>query len=1060
MKLFHRLTPLGLVLVASASLIAQEGTGTLVGTVRGDGGKVLAGARIIIASPNMLQTRVISTNEKGEFRVPLLPPSSNYTVTVTADGYVSRKADGLTIPAGGTIRQDLNLKSIASAGASVEVVAISSSVDKTETKIVSTYTEEALQNLPTGNLNSYGALAVSPGVSGSVGYPVIRGGITGESQFMVNGISVRDPLVRQGRQFEKVIDDLTQDVQVILSPMNAKYGFTSAGITNIVTKRGSNEFEGSVRAKLRNSAWAAGVHETPVRPDNGVYSNTTNMSSYTSPVEDTTTRTYEVTLLGPIWKDHLTFAYAGRFNPPSVGTASLPNLFSSNIQFVPYPAAGAAAYTFGQVDTTPYVAGGIQQTLTQQYKFFWQINRDQTLSWDATVDKLGPQYFAYSFAGIDPAKGNFQTSDRNMRGLSYNAVFGSTVVDIRWGSNKSEVQFSKGPGDPINVGYWKPTATSVFDQTAGAFSTSYLTNGDPGRDKEKRNSQTLDANIQHIWGNHTLDLGFSQMKEITFAGGYPGMNGVQYYVPGRVATGEYVVFNVAGNPLADPNLNQASNALWRTTARVPQAFVSSTSGAVGTPPDNTDTSQGFYINDLYTLNNHWSFMGGLRYERYLVDNRSGRMASSSSALPRITVKYDLNGDNKHVFDLNYGQFRGTIGQGAMGGNFTRRPNNQTQTMYWNEGAAYSSSAPTASAHLVSQATLLNLANYKVYSYGNTDAFYDLDPNLKPENRESITLNYKRAFTGGFFRVSLIMDKFHDLWYAKADAGLPSVEVKDWSGVGLPSRYGYHQILTTDPYGKRDYRSLEMEWQQELSKGDKHLLLWNGNWTMSRTRSTQTWREGNVASSNPTWYEQWQAAGVPMDAYNPYGELAGLSQHHNIKTWLSLQIGAPKGVQNSLTLLFSYFSGYPFSLTQTMNAPQAILDHSTQLQTVGTGTTASYFINGARGQFLNQDSPTTIDLQWNMSIPVPGSKVTAFTALTVYNVFNHFNRTTIANRQAASYSTNPTTGAAWTYPNVPSSYWGYSGNYYALVPGFASGDYTYNSGFRNARNWSIDMGFRF
>ncbi|MCX6547030.1 MAG: carboxypeptidase-like regulatory domain-containing protein [Acidobacteria bacterium] len=236
MKLFHRLTPLGLVLVASASLIAQEGTGTLVGTVRGDGGKFLAGARIIIASPNMLQTRVISTNDKGEFRVPLLPPSSSYTVTVTADGYVSRKADGLTIPAGGTIRQDLNLKSIASAGASVEVVAISSSVDKTETKIVSTYTEEALQNLPTGNLNSYGALAVSPGVSGSVGYPVIRGGITGESQFMVNGISVRDPLVRQGRQFEKVIDDLTQDVQVILSPMNAKYGFTSAGITNIVTK--------------------------------------------------------------------------------------------------------------------------------------------------------------------------------------------------------------------------------------------------------------------------------------------------------------------------------------------------------------------------------------------------------------------------------------------------------------------------------------------------------------------------------------------------------------------------------------------------------------------------------------------------------------------------------------------------------------------------------------------------------------------------------------------------------------------------------------------------------
>ena len=531
-----------------------------------------------------------------------------------------------------------------------------------------------------------------------------------------------------------------------------------------------------------------------------------------------------------------------------------------------------------------------------------------------------------------------------------------------------------------------------------------------------------------------------------------------------------MVYNVAGNPLADPNLYQGSNAFWRygttttaglVTVRVPQLIVTSTSGAAGaTAPDNVDTSQAIFVNDLYTLNNNWSFMGGLRFEKYLVDNRSGRMVSSSDLLPRFTVKYDLNGDNKHVFDLNYGQFRGTIGQGAMGGNFTRRPNNQTQTMYWNEGAAYNASSPLASIHDVDKAAFMNISNYKIYSYANTDGFYDLDPNLKPENRESWTLNYKRAFTGGFFRISLIADTFHDLWYAKADPGLPNVEVKDWSGAGLPSRYGYHQILTQDPYGKRDYRSLEMELQQELSKGDKHLVLWNGNWTMSRTRSTQTWREGNVGSSLPTWYAEWAAAGVPMDAYNPYGELAGVSQHHNLKTWLTLQIGAPKGVQNSLTLLASYFSGYPFSLNQTMNAPQAILDHSAQLQTVATGTTASYFLNGARGQFLSQDSPTTIDLQWNLTIPMPGTKVTAFSQVTIYNVFNHFNRTSIANRQAASYGGVPATGAAWTYPNLPSSYWGNSANYYALVPGYASGDFTYNAGFRNARNFAIDMGFRF
>ena len=309
-------------------------------------------------------------------------------------------------------------------------------------------------------------------------------------------------------------------------------------------------------------------------------------------------------------------------------------------------------------------------------------------------------------------------------------------------------------------------------------------------------------------------------------------------------------------------------------------------------------------------------------------------------------------------------------------------------------------------------------------------------------------------------MSASVDKFKDIWYANADPGLPTVEIKDFSGAGLPSKYGYHQILTTDPYGKRDYRSLEFEWQQELSKGDRHLVQWNGNWTMSRTRSTQTWREGNVGSSAPIWYEQWQAAGVPMDAYNPYGELSGVSQHHNIKTWLTFQIGSPKGVQNTLTLLGSYFSGYPFSLTQSMAAPQGVLDHASQLQIVGTGTSASYFINGARGQFLAQDSPTTIDLQWNMTIPIRG-KLQAFTQVTIYNVFNHFNRTALQTRMSAIGDTTSPTGASWVYPNLPSSYQTYwYGQLYYPSTGYASGDFTYNAGTRNARNFGLDMGFRF
>lgn len=1052
MNLFHRLTPLGLLLVASAGLIAQESTGTLVGTIRGEGKKALAGVRVQITSPVLLQPRVVVTNDRGEFRVPLLPPAS-YVVAASKEGYVSRKAEGVNLGAGSTLRQELDLSPIGAAAATVEVVAVAGSVDKTETKVATNLTQDQIQSLPTGNLNSYGALAVSPGVSGGVGYPVVRGGLTGQTQFLVNGISVRDPLVRQGRQFEKVIDDLTQDIQVIQSPMNAKYGFTSAGITNIVTKRGTNEFQGSFRAKLTNAAWTAGVHETMTRTDsspniaNGIY------GSYTTPRQDTLARTYEITALGPIWKDHITFAYAGRFRPPTYATTNLTNLFASTAQFVPYPTAGSAAYTFGQVDTNPIILGGNQQTLTQQYKLFWQINQNQTLSIDATVDRLGPVYFDPQGGGIDPAQSRNQSSDRGTRGISYTGAFGNMVVDVKYGTNKSEVQFSRGPGDPINVGYWRANATSVFDvTTANAFFGTQLTSGDTAADPEKRNSATLDANVQILWDNHTIDVGIGQLREITFAPGAPGTNGVIYSVPGMVASGQYVVFNVAGNPQADPNLTSASNALYRTQGRVPRAVVASTNGA---KMDNQDVSQSLYVNDYWTLNSHWSVMGGLRYEKYKVMNRAGTMANSSDIMPRFTVKYDLYGDNKHVFDANFGVFRGTIGQGNMGGLFTRRPNNRTQTMYWNTGS-------NTTPYLVDKATLLNLANYRVYFYSDADKFYDLDPNIKPEARQSFTINYKRAYSGGFFRASLILDTFKDMWYSKPDPGLPPVVVTDWSGTGLPSQTGYHQTLTKDPHGKRAYRSLEIEWQQDLYQGKNLTVIWNGNWTMSRTYSTQTWREGNVGSSQPIFYESFDAAGVSRDAYNPYGELQGLSQHHNIKTWLTTRIGNPKGITNELTFLISYFSGYPFNITQNLALPADVLAHNSQLNTVGSATTTPVFLNTARGQFANMDSPTTIDLQWNMTIPVPGTKVQAFTAVTIYNVFNHFNRTSMQNGNTRQgNANNPATGnTAYTAANWTNQFVGVPTNYYQWVGTWASGDFTYNAAPRNARSFSFDLGFRF
>ncbi|WLT31967.1 carboxypeptidase-like regulatory domain-containing protein [Geothrix sp. PMB-07] len=226
MKTLQRLTALGAVLVGT-SLMAQESVGTIVGVVRDAKGAPVAGARLELTGPKLIGQRGTTTNEKGEYRLPLVLPGE-YFLAVRKEGFIGSKGE-IRLSAGQTLRQEFEVKPIATASAEVEVVATAAAaVDKTETKTATSITADTLQSLPAVSLNSYGALQLAPGVVGNTGYPVVRGGVTGQTQFTVNGISVRDSVVRQGRQSEVVIDDLIEDITVIQSPMNAKYGMPPA----------------------------------------------------------------------------------------------------------------------------------------------------------------------------------------------------------------------------------------------------------------------------------------------------------------------------------------------------------------------------------------------------------------------------------------------------------------------------------------------------------------------------------------------------------------------------------------------------------------------------------------------------------------------------------------------------------------------------------------------------------------------------------------------------------------------------------------------------------------
>ena len=1024
MKTLQRLTALGAVLVGT-SLMAQESVGTIVGIVRDAKGAPIAGARLELAGPKLVGQRSATTNERGEYRMPLVLPGE-YQLSVRKDGFIGSKGE-FRLSAGQTLRQEFDLKPIAEAGTQVEVVAsFAAGVDKTETKTSTNVSAETLQALPTGSLNSYGALATAPGVVGSTTYPVVRGGLTGQTQFTVNGISVRDSVVRQGRQFEVVIDDLIEDISVIQSPLNAKYGNASGGIVNAVTKTGGNDFGGSVRAKLSKGSW--GGLSGPVLDRNG-----STWLSNGSVQSDDLSKTYEYTITGPIIKDVLTFTYAGRINPVTYPVATSTNIVDLGRNYL--PGLGATAWTYGASAGNPAVGTGPRKSTTNQYKLFWQAAEGHQVEFFYTDDKLGP-YFDTQYGNLDQANqalaASNQSSKRPFWGINYRGIIGSnSILDVKYGKKRSAVNFSSGPLDPVTVRVWTNAATSFFSTTGTP--TAYATNGDYlSPSAEVRQAETASANYNWFNGAHNIDVGVEMLKETSFLPEQSGPNRRVFYMPGRALNGNYVVYNYVGSTAQ----TMASATLRNGNAYIPEMRTYQDGGSGDT--QNYDTTWSVYVNDLFTINNHWSVMGGLRFDRWEDKDRAGTNIKSNAISPRFEVKYDLQGNNVHLLNLSYGEFRGTIGQGNLGGLFSHRPGNQVARRFWNVG----STTPAATATL---ADITNPANYGyVYTVQDNDALYTVNKGLKPENTHEIQLGYRRNFgNGGFFRSTLVYRWFTDLWYRTGFDAV--VTIPDFTGQAATVPTGYLSKLDFDPQGKRRFRSLETEWKYPLIRSADFTLDYAGNWTFSRLYSTETWREGNVASSGTRFIDKYNAFGISQDSYNPYGPLEYLSTANVVKGWFTAAITSKRGIKNEITLMGSYTSGAPYNIAMTQSLPTGFFTSGA----TGLPTTMPEYLNG-RGHFTSPDY-FQCDLQWNVTVPLKG-KLQFFTYVSMYNIFN----TIMPNGNAANaglYRDSSSTIQPYPNPNPTLQVGTLAG--YGLP--YATSGFNSLSG---RRSFGIDMGIKF
>jgi hypothetical protein len=252
--------------VTSCALLAQETTGGLQGTVKDASGAVVAGAHVVVRGAALAGEKTADTESTGYYRFANLPPGI-YSIEVTAKSFKMTKREGLNVEVGHLPTVDLALE----VGAAAEVVEVSGQapvIDVTTNANQTNLTAEALNDVPHGysfqsviqyapmarneplaggsagmSGNSGGSLPGSAGNGMGVGFS-IGGAADSESSYLVEGQDTEN--ISGGASNANVPFQFIQEVQVKTSGIEAEHGGALGGVINVVMKKGSNAYHGSV----------------------------------------------------------------------------------------------------------------------------------------------------------------------------------------------------------------------------------------------------------------------------------------------------------------------------------------------------------------------------------------------------------------------------------------------------------------------------------------------------------------------------------------------------------------------------------------------------------------------------------------------------------------------------------------------------------------------------------------------------------------------------------------------------------------------------------------------
>lgn len=222
---------------------AQQ-TGSIAGNVSDAAtGEPLPGVNIILKGTY----HGAATDINGNFRITNIS-IGQYNVDVSLIGYKTFQFTGIEIGANKTTQLDVLLEeTVLTLEQDVVVIGDKPLMDVEETQSKKTISKDEIDALIVENVQNI--ISQQSGVvTDNTNEVHIRGGRTYENAFLLDGVSVQDPIAGTGFGLQLSAAAI-EEVEVITGGFNAEFGQATSGIVNVKTREGSAKFSGSITYK-------------------------------------------------------------------------------------------------------------------------------------------------------------------------------------------------------------------------------------------------------------------------------------------------------------------------------------------------------------------------------------------------------------------------------------------------------------------------------------------------------------------------------------------------------------------------------------------------------------------------------------------------------------------------------------------------------------------------------------------------------------------------------------------------------------------------------------------